>query len=132
MKYLLDTNIISNAIRFPMGSAAARIALLEIGELSTSILVAGELKFGARKKNSSRLENLVNEVLEDFEVLPWEMPADDHYARIRAELEEQGQPIGQMDLLIAAQASALDLILVTDNEREFSRVPGLKIENWLR
>lgn len=65
-------------------------------------------------------------------VRSWDAPADHVYGRIRADLQRRGQPIGSNDLLIAAHALALDCILVTDNEREFSRVPGLRVENWLR
>lgn len=132
MSHLLDTNIVSDLIRNPAGKAAQRIAELEPGELKTSIIVAAELRYGVEKKGSARLVRLVDELLMDFEVLPWEAPAEIHYAAIRDHLSRNGQPIGDMDMLIAAHALALDVVLVTDNEREFSRVPGLKVENWLR
>ena len=67
-----------------------------------------------------------------IEVLPLETPADDAYGSLRAALERAGTPIGANDMIIAAQALSLGLIMVTDNVREFSRVPGLKVENWLR
>lgn len=129
---MLDTNMISDLIRNPGGGAGRRVALLQDGDLMTSIIVAAELRYGVAKKGSERLTNLVESVLADFEILPWEAPADVHYAAIRNGLSRSGQPIGDMDMLIAAHALALDAVLVTDNEREFSRVPGLKIENWLR
>jgi tRNA(fMet)-specific endonuclease VapC len=132
MSYLLDTNVISDLIRNPECQAGRRVALLEEGELRTSIIVAAELRYGVAKKGSERLAQLVETVLADFEVLPWETPADVHYAAVRDSLSRSGQPIGDMDMLIAAHALALDAVLVTDNEKEFSRVPGLKIENWLR
>ncbi len=132
MSYLLDTNVISDLIRNPGGKAGQRIALLREGELITSIIVAAELRYGVAKKGSERLAKLVESVLADFEILPWEVPADVHYAAIRDGLGRSGQPIGDMDMLIAAHALALNAVLVTDNEREFSRVPGLKMENWLR
>ena len=72
------------------------------------------------------------QVLAEIAVHDLAVPADSRYAEIRVALERQGRPIGQNDLFIAAQCLALDLTLVTDNEREFSRVPGLRIENWLR
>jgi tRNA(fMet)-specific endonuclease VapC len=132
VSYLFDTNIISDLIRNPGGRAGERIAVLEDGDLKTSIIVAAELRYGAAKKGSDRLTKLVEAVLADFEVLSWETPADVHYAGVRDSLSRSGQPIGDMDMLIAAHALALDAVLVTDNEREFSRVPGLKVENWLR
>ncbi|CDZ26118.1 type II toxin-antitoxin system VapC family toxin [Neorhizobium galegae] len=132
MSYLLDTNVISDLIRNPDGKAGRRVAVLAQGELRTSLIVAAELRYGIAKKGSERLARLVEGVLADFEVLPWEAPADVHYAAVRDSLSRSGQPIGDMDMLIAAHALALDTVLVTDNEREFSRVPGLKVENWLR
>lgn len=132
MSYLLDTNVISELIRNPGGKAGRRIAALREGELRTSVIVTAELRYGIAKKGSERLAKLVEGVLADFEVLPWEAPADVHYAAVRDSLSRSGQPIGDMDMLIAAHALALDAILVTNNEREFSRVPGLKIENWLQ
>jgi tRNA(fMet)-specific endonuclease VapC len=132
MKYLLDTNVISNLIRFPDGKAARRVAGLKSGELGTSIIVSAELKFGYVRKSSKRLERLVEGSLASFEVAAWDAPADLSYARLRSHLESKGKTIGQNDMLIAAHAIALGAVLVTDNETEFSRVPGLKIENWLR
>lgn len=132
MKYLLDTNVISNVIRYPDGEAAKRVAQLSRGELWTSIIVSAELKFGYTKTSSERLERLIEGLLASFEVAPWEAPTDTVYARLRTDLEEKGTPIGQNDMLIAAHALALDAVLVTDNKKEFSRVPGLKIENWLQ
>jgi len=132
MSYLFDTNAISEFIRNPDGQTAKRVAALKDGELRTSLIVAAELRYGAAKKGSERLTRVIETVLAEFEVLPWEAPADVHYASLRNSLSRSGQPIGDMDMLIAAHALALDAVLVTDNEKEFSRVPGLKIENWLR
>jgi tRNA(fMet)-specific endonuclease VapC len=132
VSYLFDTNVISDLIRNPRGKVGDRIAALEDGALQTSIIVAAELRYGVAKKGSERLTKLVEAVLADFEVLPWEAPADIHYAAVRDSFSRSGRPIGDMDMLIAAHALALDVVLVTDNEGEFSRVPGLEIENWLR
>lgn len=129
--YLLDTNILSDLIRNPAGNVARRIA--EKGEetVCTSIVVACELRFGARKKNSQPLLDRVEELLAILEVLPLDAGADCHYAAIRTDLEASGTPIGPNDLLIAAHAMALDLTLVTANTVEFSRVRDLPVENWL-
>ena len=130
MRYLLDTNILSDLIRDPQGRIAVRIA--EIGEenIYTSIVVAAELRYGAAKKQSPRLTAQVEAVLGVLEVLPLEPPADHAYGGIRAELERQGQPIGANDLWIAAQCRTLGYTLVTANEGEFRRVEGLAVENW--
>jgi tRNA(fMet)-specific endonuclease VapC len=132
MRYLLDTNVISALIKHPNGGAAKRVAAVTAGELGTSIIVSAELKFGYIKQSSKRLEALIEGLLAGFEIAPWEAPADLAYARLRTLLERKGRPIGQNDMLIAAHALALNVVLVTDNDREFSRVPGLKVENWVR
>lgn len=129
--YLLDTNIISDVIRSPEGSAARRIEQLGPKEIFTSVIVAAELRYGCAKKGSPKLLARVEGVLETIPVLALDIPTDAEYGRIRADLEAAGQPIGMNDLLIAAHAIALDLTLVTDNTREFGRIAGLSVENWL-
>lgn len=130
--YLLDTNVISDNIRNPRGTAARRAREAGNARLCTSIIVAAELRYGAAKARSPQLTTKVAAVLEGLEVVALQPPVDEVYGQLRAELERNGNLIGPNDLLIAAQAVALGLTLVTDNEREFSRVPGLRIENWLR
>lgn len=129
--YLLDTNILSDLIRDPHGSVATRIA--EVGEetICTSIIVACELRFGAEKKKSPPLLARVEELLQVLDVLALDVDTDLHYGNIRASLEAAGTPIGPNDLLIAAHAKSLNLTLVSANVNEFSRVPGLSLENWL-
>lgn len=132
IRYLLDTNVVSDLLKNPAGRASQRMALIEPGAACISIVVLAELRFGFAKKASFRLMTRLESLLDEFAVQPWGEPTDRCYAEIRHELERRGAPIGANDLLIAAHALALDCILVTDNEREFSRVPGLRIENWLR
>ena len=129
--YLLDTNIISDVIRNPDGPAERRIEQVGPKAIFTSIIVASELRYGCVKKGSPELLTRVEAILETIPVLPLDIPADAEYGGIRAELETAGQSIGMNDLLIAAHAHALKLTLVTDNTREFSRIRGLKVENWL-
>lgn len=131
MRFLLDTNVLSDLVRNPQGQCAARIAVVGERNVCTSIMVASELRYGALKRNSARLTRQVEAVLGAIEVAAYESPADAIYARIRTRLETAGTPIGGNDLLIASHAMALDLTLVTANEREFARVRGLRIENWL-
>ena len=131
-KYLLDTNIISDLMRQPQGRVASKIAQVGEGAVATSIVVASELRFGTVKKSSARLTAQLDAILSVLPVLPFEGPADLLYGEIRAKLEAAGTPIGANDLLIAAHALMLNMVLVTDNTREFERVDGLTVENWLR
>jgi tRNA(fMet)-specific endonuclease VapC len=132
MRFLLDTNILSDLVRNPQGKTANRIASVGENNVCTSIVAAAELRYGARKKNSVRLMRQVEAILSVIEIAPLEPPADAFYAKIRTTLESAGWPIGGNDLLIAGQALAMGLTLVTDNEREFDRVEGLKVENWFK
>lgn len=132
LTYLLDTNILSDLVRNPQGMVAAQIA--EAGEdaVCTSIIVAAKLRYGAIKSNSAKLAERIDLILSALEILPLETPADHRYAALRRHLTRQGIPIGPNDLLIAAHALANDLTVITANVGEFSRVPGLKVENWLQ
>jgi len=132
MLRLLDTNILSDLVRNPHGRVAQRIAELGETQVCTSVIVAAELRFGAARKGSDRLIAQLERILAALPILSLEPPADEAYGRIRADLEARGLPIGANDLLIAAHALSLGHVVVTDNEREFARVPGLTIENWLR
>lgn len=130
-RYLLDTNIVSDLVRNPQGRVAAKIA--DVGEhtIATSIIVAAELRFGAEKKGSPRLKAQLETILSAMEVIPLESPSDATYGQVRANLEAAGTPIGGNDLLIAAQALTLRMTVVTANVAEFSRVAGLRVENWI-
>jgi tRNA(fMet)-specific endonuclease VapC len=132
VRYLLDTNIISDLVRNPHGQVAQHIRKVGEAQVCTSIIVAAELRFGGAKKGSQRLSAQLDAVLNVLEVLPFEAPADEIYGLIRARLERSGKLIGGNDLFIASQAIALDCVLVTGNARDFSRVPNLRSENWLR
>lgn len=131
MRYMLDTNVMSDLIRNPSGKVAGHVRRVGEDAICTSIVVAAELRYGAAKKASAKLSRRVEDLLSDVAVLPFDLPADAEYGRIRAELEAAGHPIGGNDLLIAAHARTLDTILVTANTREFQRVRGLSVENWL-
>ncbi len=132
MRYLLDTNIVSDLVRNPEGRVTRCIREVGEAQICTSIIVAAELRYGATKKGSPRLAAQLEAVLGALDVLPFEAPADTAYGLLRARLEQAGQPIGGNDLLIAAQVLALGYTIVTGNEREFARVAGLPHENWLR
>lgn len=129
---MLDTNIVSELIKNPRGPMAE--AMLTAGNdkyCCTSIIVACELRYGAAKKQSPSLTFNVEQVLSSLPVLPLDDDVDRIYSDIRIDLERRGLPIGQNDLLIAAHAVSLGLTVVTANEREFSRVEQLNVENWL-
>lgn len=142
MRYLLDTNIVSDLVRNPQGKVARQVRRVGEKQVCTSIIVAAELRYAAdkkraAKKGSPRLSSQLDAVLGVLEVLPFETPADTSYGLLRTRLEQAGTPVGandlvNNDLLIAAQALALGYVIVTDNEREFSRVKGLRLQNWLR
>ena len=129
--YLLDTNVLSDLVRNPAGPAARRIAQAGQDRVATSVIVAAELRYGATRKGSARLTERVDALLAEIAVLPFAPPTDAAYARIRAALEAAGTPIGGNDLLIAAQALSRGRVVVTANVREFGRVPGLMVENWV-
>lgn len=130
MRYMLDTNIVSEIIRNPAGRAAQRVRDAA-EQVCISVIVAAELRYGCVRQGSRQLTHRVEAFLAEVPVLAFDVPADGAYGEIRAELEAAGRPIGGNDLLIAAHASALAATVVTANVGEFRRVRGLKVENWL-
>ena len=130
-RYLLDTNVLSDLVRNPGGTIARHIAGVGEKSIATSVIVAAELRYGGQKSGSQRLVERIDLILSAISVLPFETPADRHYAKVRDHLERQDTPIGPNDLLMAAHALALDLTVITGNEREFPRVPSPRVENWL-
>jgi tRNA(fMet)-specific endonuclease VapC len=132
--YLLDTNIVSALCRDPAGLAARRAFARDRDALVTNVIVAGEVAFGFKRRTGARMDTLRAQweaLRETLPVLPLDEAVVDRYAEVRLQLESVGTSIGSNDLLIAAHALALEAVVVTDNVREFSRVPGLRVENWL-
>ena len=130
-QWMLDANILSYLIKHPAGALAQRIARLEPDALCTSAIVACELRFGAQRKGSPSLSRKVEQLLSEITVLTLGGDVAIDYADIRFTLERAGTPIGNHDLFIAAHARSLGLVLVTHNLREFARVPGLQVEDWM-
>jgi tRNA(fMet)-specific endonuclease VapC len=128
---MLDTNMISEALKNPHGGTAKRILRAGQRNICTSVIVAAELRYGATKKRSARLLKAIEDLFGEIQVLPFDLPADAEYGRIRAALEWAGTPIGGNDMLIAAHAHAVGATIISDNVREFGRVDGLTVENWL-
>ena len=127
--FMLDTDISSYIIK------RRPVTLVERFEkhaetLSVSVMTAAELRFGAAKAARPKLAELVEAYLERLAILDWTNEVSGHYARIRSELERSGKPIGNMDLLIASHAVSQRMILVTNNLKHFSNVPGLTVEVW--
>lgn len=131
IRYLLDTNIVSELVRNPAGRVTERIREVGEAQVCTSVIVAAELRYGAAKNGSTRLSAQLDTILRSIEVLPFETPADSVYGLLRTRLERAGRMTGGNDLLIAAQAVALGHAVVTANEREFRRIDELPVENWL-
>lgn len=134
VRYLLDTNIISHMMREINGVASQKFRQIAFGQVSlpmyTSVVVDCELQFGLIRKPNERLSRAYERIIAAVKVLPLDTEVVPHYARLRADLEANGTPIGPNDTLIAAHALALDAILVS-GDAEFRRVPGLRVENWL-
>ena len=133
-RYLLDTNICIYVRRRRPLEIHARFSRLRTGEAALSLVTYGELMYGAARSRPAppRAAERIQEFLDLMEILPPPIEAGRKYGEIRALLESKGQVIGNNDLWIAAHAISADLILVTNNEREFRRVPDLKIENWTK
>ena len=134
--WMLDTNIISGLMRDPAGHIARQLTqkLLHVegARIATSVIVDCELRFGLAKNPLPRFLHAYQVTMAAIDVLNFESSAAQRYANLRNYLEGQGTPIGPNDMLIAAHALTLGCTLVTDNEEEFCRVPGLRVENWLR
>jgi len=131
-RYLLDTNICIYIAKHNPLAVRERFARHAANELAMSVITYGELRFGAEKSQArERALESVQRLQERIEICPVPLSAGEHYGEIRAILQRSGQPIGNNDLWIAAHARAEDWILVTNNETEFRRVPGLQVENWV-
>lgn len=131
MKWLLDTNVCIAVIRQCPESALRRLRGKQVGQVGLSTITLAELEFGAAKSQQpARARAALREFLLPLEVVPFDEAAADAYGTVRAAMEKKGRPIGPLDTLIAAHALALGTVLVTNNTREFRRVPGLSVEDW--
>ena len=131
--YLLDTNICIYIAKEKPVNVLRRFEQLKIGEVAMSTITYGELLYGAYKSHyRERVIKQLEELSHFIPPLPLPTDVAVHYGKIRNALTQKGMPIGNNDLWIAAHALSLDTILVTNNEKEFSRIPNLKIENWVK
>ena len=131
MKYLLDTNICIHIIRHKSAKIIHHLTALTVGEVGLPAIVVAELQYGVQKSaDPQRNQHALTQFLMPLVIVEFDQLAAIHYGLIRIDLERRGQPIGPLDLLIAAQALSQKLTLVTNNTREFSRVTQLQLEDW--
>ena len=132
LRYLLDTNTVSYVIKGNFPHVREHLLRIPINEVGISVITEAELRFGvARLPQAASIGVAVEEFLLRVDVLTWDSAAARHYARLRALLEETGEPIGNLDLMIAAHALATGTILVT-HDRVFRRIKGLRVEDWTK
>ena len=132
MNIMLDTNICIYAIKQKPRAVLERCSSFPTGAVGISVITLAELEYGARKSSQPvRNSEALEEFIAPLEIAVFDRPATIAYGNLRALLEKRGQPIGSMDLLIAAHAVSLGVPLATNNVREFKRVPNLRVENWV-
>ena len=131
MKLMLDTNICIYLIKVHPVSVLDRFASHPVGDIGVSVITLAELEYGiAKSSRPARNRAALEQFVSPLEVASFDRRATATYGRLRTILERKGQPIGSMDLLIAAHATSLDVRLITHNVKEFGKVPGLRIEDW--
>ncbi len=131
VRYLLDTNAASYAINKKNAAVDRHLAKVPMEELGISAVTEGELRYGAARSRSAALQSTVEQFLLGVTVLPWDSEAARQYGELRSTLEREGKVMGSLDMMIAAHALALDLILIT-NDRAFGRIKKLKTEDWTK
>ncbi len=128
---MLDTNICIYAIKQRPPEVLAALRAQEVAGLGLSSVTVAELAFGVAKSGSARNQKALEQFLEPLEIADFDRSAALVYGRLRAALEAAGTPIGPLDTQVVAHALALGVILVSNNQREFARVPGLRLEDWV-
>lgn len=132
VRYLLDTNIASSILKGNSSEIDRHLAKVKMADLAISAITEAELRFGAaRRPHAARLHSLIEEFFLRVAILPWDSDAAQQYGRLRAALEREGQPIGNLDVMIAAHALALDAVLVT-HDQVFRRIKKLKVSDWTK
>jgi tRNA(fMet)-specific endonuclease VapC len=131
-RYLLDTNTASYIIKGNVPAVRRRLVKVPMAQVAISTVTEGELRYGvARRPDAVNLPTVVREFLLRLAILPWDPEAAQRYGSLRASLEREGRPMGNLDMMIAAQALASDLVLVT-HDQAFRRIKKLKIEDWTK
>ncbi len=133
MKFILDTNICIYIIKQKPSGVIERFKRAEISQIGISSITLSELLYGVSKSSKPEQNQIaLTQFVAPLEILPYGNEAAQYYGDLRAQLEKQGTPIGSLDMLIAAHALSIDCTLVTNNEKEFIRIPNLKIDNWAK
>ena len=127
---MLDTDTVSFALR-GHGRVKERILQHRPSEICISSITLSELRYGAERRNSQKLHELISAFTTNIAVKPFDNTCADHFGRIASELARRGSPIGEFDALIAAHATALEVTLITNNVKHFARVAGLFVDNWV-
>ena len=132
MRYLLDTDTASYIIRGAYSTLDAKLATIAPRDVAISVITRAELLYGLERRGNPRaLARVVHAFLECITIPPWDNAAADAFAKLRAQLDQQGTPIGFADTMIAAHALAMKVALVTNNQKHFQYVKGLVLENWV-
>jgi tRNA(fMet)-specific endonuclease VapC len=132
MQFMLDTNICIYIIKRKPHNVITRFQQAEISHIGISSITLSELLYGTSKSSKPEQNRIaLTQFLAPLEILPYDDEASHYYGDLRAHLEKQGTPLGSLDMLIAAHALSIDCTLITNNEKEFIRVPKLKIANWV-
>jgi len=129
-RFMLDTDTVSYALR-GQGDVQARIMEHRPSELCVSAITVAELRFGAHRRASAKIQKLIDIFVSKVEVLPFDELCAGHFGALASQLAARGTPIGDFDVLIAAHAIAAEATLVTNNVKHFSRIRALHVENWL-
>lgn len=130
---MLDTNICIYIIKKQPENVLKKFSSLNLGEVCISSVTLAELMYGVEKSQHSQKNHAaLEEFILPMEIIPFDDEAARHYGQLRTYLEKKGMPIGPMDLMIAAHAQSIHSVLITNNEKEFLRIPGLKVENWVK
>ena len=133
MKFMLDTNICIYVIKKKPHDVIERFNRTEISQIGISSITLSELFYGVSKSSKPEQNRIaLMQFIAPLEILPYGDEASQYYGELRAYLEKQGTPVGSLDILIAAHALSISCTLVTNNEKEFIRIPDLKIENWVK
>ena len=132
MRFMLDTNVCIYMIKGKPPQVLSRLKDFSLGDVSVSCITVSELEYGVAKSSKPQQNrDALDAFLAPLEILPFNGEAAHRYGQIRAYLEKEGKLIGAMDMLIAAHALSASITLVTNNTKEFGRIPGLRLENWL-
>ena len=130
-RYMLDTDMCSYIIKEHPESVHQRFQTLAMEQLCVSVVTYAELIYGVERSSSKRVNRpIIEDFVRHLDVMKWGTEAADQYGVIRAELEAAGTPIGAMDMMIAAHAKSIKAVLVTNNQKHFTKIKGLKIDNW--